>query len=93
MEIRPALRNVLEIVGRLTHYDINTNVVDTSVVQHCDSHSSLEVYDCLEELETLGLIKMLQPIGDTKEKKGQRNLQATEYNKRRFERITTKPPE
>ena len=69
MEIRPALRNVLEIVGRLAHYDINTNVVDTSVVQHCDSHSSLEVYDCLEELETLGLIKMLQPIGDTKEKK------------------------
>lgn len=26
------------------------------------------VYDCLEELESLGLIKMLQPIGDTKEK-------------------------
>ena len=69
MAIRPALRNVLEIVGRLAHYDINTNVVDTSVVQHCDSHSSLEVYDCLEELESLGLIKMLQPIGDTKEKK------------------------
>ena len=68
MEIRPALRNVLEIVGRLVHYDINTNVVDTSVVQHCDSPSSL-VYDCLEELESLGLIKMLQPIGDTKEKK------------------------
>ena len=69
MEIRPALRNVLEIVGRLAHYDINTNVVDTSVVQHCDSHSSLEVYDCLEELQSLGLIKMLQSIGDTKEKK------------------------
>lgn len=69
MEIRPALRNVLEIVGRLAHYDINTNVVDTSVVQHGDSHYSLEVYDCLEELESLGLIKMLQPIGDTKEKK------------------------
>jgi hypothetical protein len=69
MAIRPALRNVLEIVGRLAHYDINTNVVDTSVVQHCDSHSSLEVYDCLEELQSLRLIKMLQPIGDTKEKR------------------------
>ena len=69
MAIKPALRNVLEIVGRLAHYDINTNVVDTSVVQHCDSHSSLEVYDCLEELQSLGLIKMLQSIGDTKEKK------------------------
>jgi hypothetical protein len=51
---------------KVTHYDINTNVVDTSVVQYGDSHSSLEIYDCLEELETLGLIKMLQPIGDTK---------------------------
>ena len=69
MEIRPALRNVLEIVGRLANYDINTNVVDTSAVQHSGSHSSLEVYDCLEELESLGLIKMLQSIGDTKEKK------------------------
>jgi small nuclear ribonucleoprotein (snRNP)-like protein len=69
MAIKPALRNILEVVGRLAHYDINTNVVDTSVVQHGDSHSSLEIYDCLEELETLGLIKMLQPIGDTKEKK------------------------
>ena len=69
MAIKPALRNILEVVGRLAHYDMNTNVVDTSVVQHGDSLSSLEIYDCLEELETLGLIKMLQPIGDTKEKK------------------------
>jgi small nuclear ribonucleoprotein (snRNP)-like protein len=69
MAIKPALRNILEVVGRLAHYDINTNVVDTSVVQHGDSHSSLEIYDCLDELETRGLIKMLQPIGDTKEKK------------------------
>ena len=69
MAIKPALRNILEVVGRLAHYDINTNVVDTSVVQHGDSHSSLEIYDCHDELETRGLIKMLQPIGDTKEKK------------------------
>jgi hypothetical protein len=69
MAIRPALRNVLEVVGSLAHYDINTNVVDTSAVQHGDSHSSLEVNDCLEELQSLGLIKMLQTIGDTKEKK------------------------
>ena len=69
MAIKPALRNILEVVGRLVHYDINTNVVDTSVVQHGDSHFSLEIYDCLDELETRGLIKMLQPIGDTKEKK------------------------
>ena len=59
MAIRPALRNILEIVGNLAHYDVTTNVVDTTVVQHGDSHPSLEVYDYLEELETLGLIKML----------------------------------
>ena len=47
MAIRPALRNILEVVGSLAHYDINTNVVDTSVVQHGDSLSSLEVYEML----------------------------------------------
>lgn len=68
MAIKPALRNVLEIVGDLSNQDVNANVVDTSVAQHDNVHSSIEVYDCLEELESLGLIKMLQPIGDTKEK-------------------------
>ena len=57
MAIRPALRNVLEIVGRLAHYDINTNVVDTSVVQHCDSHSSLASFFLLVLLnKNLGFI-------------------------------------
>jgi small nuclear ribonucleoprotein (snRNP)-like protein len=87
MEIRPALRNVLEIVGRLAHYDINTNVVDTTVVQHSSSHSSLEVYDCLEELETLGLIKMLQPIGDTKEKKDSETFRLLNITKEGLEKL------
>jgi hypothetical protein len=69
MTIRPALRNILKVVGDLSDYDVTTNVVDTSVVQHSGDLSSLDVYDCLEELESLGLIKMVQPIGDTKEKK------------------------
>ena len=90
MTIRPALRDILKVVGDLSDYDITTNVVDTSVVQHSGDLSSSDVYDCLEELESLGLIKMVQPIGDTKEK-GRRNLQATEYNKRRFRRIKLKP--
>jgi hypothetical protein len=68
MVIKPALRNILKVIADLSHYDVNTNVVDTSVAQHSDGLSSIEVYDCLEELESLGLIKMLQPIGDTKEK-------------------------
>ena len=68
MAIRPASRNILELIGRLSHYDIHTNVVDTELVQYSSSHSSAEVYDCLNELELLGLIKKLQPISDTKEK-------------------------
>ncbi len=67
-------------------------MVDTSVAQHGDGLSSIEVYDCLEELESLGLIKMLQPIGDTKEN-GRPNFQATEHNKRRIRRTTPKPAE
>jgi len=69
MTIRPALRNILKVVGDLSNYDVTTNVVDTTVVQHSGGLSSLDVYDSLEELESLGLIKMVQPIGDTKEKK------------------------
>jgi len=69
MTIRPALRNILKVVGDLSNYDVTTNVVDTTVVQHSGGLSSLVVYDSLEELESLGLIKMVQPIGDTKEKK------------------------
>ena len=87
MEIRPALRNILEVVGSLAHYDINTNVVDTSVVQHGDSHSSLEVYDYLEELESLGLIKMLQPIGDTKEKKDSETFRLLNITKEGLEEL------
>jgi small nuclear ribonucleoprotein (snRNP)-like protein len=87
MAIRPALRNILEVVGSLAHYDVTTNVVDTTVVQHSDSHSSLEVYDCLEELETLGLIKMLQPIGDTKEKKDSETFRLLNITKEGLEKL------
>jgi small nuclear ribonucleoprotein (snRNP)-like protein len=87
MAIRPALRNILEVVGSLAHYDVTTNVVDTTVVQHSDSHSSLEVYDCLEELETLGLIKMLQPIGDTKEKKDSETFMLLNITKEGLEKL------
>jgi hypothetical protein len=69
MPLKPALRSVLEVVGTLSHNDINTNVIDSSVAQHVNALPSLEVYDCLDELKSLGLIKMLQPIGDSKEKK------------------------
>ena len=87
MAIRPALRNILEIVGNLAHYDVTTNVVDTTVVQHGDSHSSLEVYDYLEELETLGLIKMLHPIGDTKEKKDSETFRLLNITKEGLEEL------
>jgi hypothetical protein len=69
MVIKPKLRNVLEIVGDLSYKDISTNVVDTSVVQHVDDLSNEEVNECLNELELLGLIKMLQRTGNVKEKK------------------------
>ena len=69
MTIRPTLRNILKVIGDLSNYDVTTNVVDTTVVQHSGGLSSLDVYDSLEELESLGLIKMVQPIGDTREKK------------------------
>ena len=79
MAIRPGLRNILKVVGDLSNYDVTTNVVDTSVVQHSDGLSSLDVYDCLEELESLGLIKMVQPIGNMKEKRTTKPS-GTEYN-------------
>jgi DNA-binding PadR family transcriptional regulator len=68
MEIRPALRNILKVVGDLSKKDVNTNVLDTEVIQHSGGLSSADVYDYLNELESLGLIKMVKPISDKKEK-------------------------
>jgi hypothetical protein len=68
MAIGPALRNVLKVVGDLSKKDVNTNVVDTEVIQHSGGHSCAEVYDYLNELKLLGLIKMLKPISHRKEK-------------------------
>jgi Fe2+ or Zn2+ uptake regulation protein len=90
MTIRSTLRKILKVVGDLSNYDVTTNVVDTSVVQHGDGISSSDVYDCLEELESLGLIKMVTTNWRYERKKGRRNLQAIEYNKRRFRGIKIK---
>ena len=87
MTIRPALRNILKVVGDLSDYDVTTNVVDTSVVQHGDGLSSSDVYDCLEELESLGLIKMVQPIGDTKEKKDDETFRLLNITKEGLEEL------
>jgi small nuclear ribonucleoprotein (snRNP)-like protein len=87
MTIRPALRNILKVVGDLSNYDVTTNVVDTSVVQYSDGLSSLDVYDCLEELESLGLIKMVQPIGDTKEKKDDETFRLLNITKEGLEEL------
>ena len=87
MTIRPALRNILKVVGDLSDYDVTTNVVDTSVVQHSGDLSSLDVYDCLEELESLGLIKMVQPIGDTTEKKDDETFRLLNITKKGLEEL------
>jgi hypothetical protein len=87
MTIRPALRNILKVVGDLSDYDVTTNVVDTSVVQHSGDLSSLDVYDYLEELESLGLIKMVQPIGDTKEKKDDETFRLLNITKKGLEQL------
>jgi hypothetical protein len=68
MTIRPALRNILKVVCDLSKKDVNTNVVDTEVIQHSNGLSSAEVYEYLNEIESLGLIKMVKPINDKKEK-------------------------
>jgi hypothetical protein len=92
MAIRPALRNILKVVGDLSKKDTNTNVVDTEVVQHSDGLSSAEVYEYLNEIESLGLIKMVKSINDKKEKdvetfrllniteKGLEELQSDQYD-------------
>jgi hypothetical protein len=69
MVIKPKLRNILEVVGGLSDNDVSTNVVDASVAQHTDDLSTEDVYECLSELELLGLIKILQRINNMKEKK------------------------
>jgi hypothetical protein len=87
MTIRPALTNILKVVGDLSDYDVTTNVVDTSVVQHSGGRSSLDVYDCLEELESLGLVKMVQPIGDMIEKKDEETFRLLNITKEGLDQL------
>jgi hypothetical protein len=87
MTIRPALTNILKVVGDLSDYDVTTNVVDTSVVQHSGGLSSLDVYDCLEELESLGLVKMVQPIGNMKEKNDEETFRLLNITKEGLEEL------
>jgi hypothetical protein len=87
MAIRPALRNILELIGGLSYYDVNTNVVDTTLVQHSGSHSSAQVHDYLNELESLGLVKMLQPISDTKEKKDSNTFRLLNITKEALKKL------
>ena len=69
MVIKPKLRSILEVVGDLSDKDASTNVVDTSVARYAEDLSTEEVNDCLNELELLGLIKMLQRTRNMKGKK------------------------
>jgi hypothetical protein len=71
----------------LSDYDVTTNVVDTSVVQHSGGLSSLDVYDCLEELESLGLVKMVQPIGNMKEKNDEETFRLLNITKEGLEQL------
>jgi hypothetical protein len=87
MAIKPKLRNILEVVGDLSRYDVNTNVVDASVAQHSDGLSSVDIYDCLEELKSLGYIKMLRRIGDTKEKKDEQTFRLLNITKEGLEEL------
>jgi hypothetical protein len=66
MVIKPKLRSVLEVVGDLSDRNESKNVVDTTVAVYAEDLSTEEVNECLNELELLGLIKMLQRIGDVK---------------------------
>ena len=93
MVIKPELRNILEVIGELSHHDVNTNVVDTSVAQRNDRLPSLEVYDYLEELKSLGLIKMLQPIGDTKEKTDDQTFRLLNITKEGLEELQSNQPQ
>lgn len=71
MTIRPSLRNILEIISDLSNNDVNTNVIDTSVVERSGLPAT-EVDNYLGELFSLGLIKMLQRISDAENDKGQK---------------------
>jgi hypothetical protein len=42
MPLKPALRNLLKVIGVLLHYDVNTNVVDALAAQHSDGLPSVD---------------------------------------------------
>jgi Cdc6-like AAA superfamily ATPase len=74
MVIKPKLRSILEIVGDLSDKNDSTNVVDTTVARYAEDLANEEVNECLNELELLGLIKMLQRTRNMKGKKDDKSF-------------------
>jgi predicted transcriptional regulator len=70
MAINQLLRNILKIVADLSHNDINTNIFDATVVEYSNLPSA-EVNNYLDELSSLGLIKMLKRTSDEENNKKQ----------------------
>jgi DNA-binding PadR family transcriptional regulator len=51
----------------------------------------MKVYDCLDELESLGLIKMLQPVPDTKEKNDDQTFRLLNITEKGLEELQPNP--
>ena len=87
MVIKPKLRSILEIVGDLSDKNDSTNVVDTTVARYAEDLSNEEVNDCLNELELLGLIKMLQRTRNMKGKKDSESFRLLNITKAGLEEL------
>jgi Cdc6-like AAA superfamily ATPase len=89
MVIKPKLRSILEIVGDLSNKNDSTNVVDTTVTPYAEDLSNEEVNDCLNELELLGLIKMLQRTRNMKGKKDVESFRLLNITKAGLEELSS----
>lgn len=57
MRITPQLRNILDIVADLSHYDTNTSVIDRAVIERAGLPSS-QAMDSIRQLESMGLVNL-----------------------------------
>ncbi len=65
-------------------------MVDTTVAQKTKDLSTEEVNDCLNELESLGLVKILKRISDTLEKKDSETFRLINITKKGLAQLESK---
>ena len=62
MTLNTQLRDIITLIGDLTHNNVNVSLHDTAIIQRRPNVPANEMYNYLNQLESLGYIKIDRPM-------------------------------